>query len=618
MHFGTPATGTGRARTSRSASSLVTNQPMGRRWPTRLVFTSADPLSWCRARHHCKRWRWNPEWHNGRMAKPTVVARVLEGDRLECIITPEHGDGLTLTGATTDVEPEIPEPSPLARYQAIVDNAWAFAKYTFLTVNLPSQDEQKEAAKVAKEHREVTEWMVSLADEPATVIRTGWCSSCFTHGEHQKVKLPTGQVPAYLCCSCGTPTLPCFAKGCDHMAIRRRGAVRMPRFCAEHRHEIPGFEKSRDKIETLTKYDEFFEYEQPNLAKAGKLVGAGATALAVGVTGGLAAAPAIGGAIGAAVGSYSGAAATSYGLALLGGGSLATGGFGMAGGTVVVAAVGGALGGTMGASVMNAYVSEDDSFHIELLQGGRGTPVIVCNGFLSESGKGWGEWYDIVTTRYPDSPVHRVHWGAKELKNLGTLASASALKQASGAQIKAAAGAATKAGAKRLAALAPVLTAAGLAKNPWHVARSRADKTGVIIADLLARTTAESYVLVGHSLGARAMAVAAETLGTDPKDRAANSTYDANTPRLEAVHLLGAAIRNSLEAKYLTEHVDDAVYNYHSSNDHVLKYLYAAAQGGQTAAGLEGFEAVDDKIVNVDVTDAVSSHSEYHSHITLR
>jgi hypothetical protein len=44
---------------------------------------------------------------------------------------------------------------------------------------------------------------------------------------------------------------------------------------------------------------------------------------------------------------------------------------------------------------MNAYVREDDSFHIELLQGGRGTPVIVCNGFLSESGKGWGEWYDI-------------------------------------------------------------------------------------------------------------------------------------------------------------------------------------------------------------------------------
>ena len=42
-----------------------------------------------------------------------------------------------------------------------------------------------------------------------------------------------------------TPTLPCAAKGCDHMAVRNRGPVRMPRFCAEHRHEIPGFENDR-------------------------------------------------------------------------------------------------------------------------------------------------------------------------------------------------------------------------------------------------------------------------------------------------------------------------------------------------------------------------------------
>ena len=57
------------------------------------------------------------------------------------------------------------------------------------------------------------------------------------------------------------------------------------------------------------------------------------------------AAPAIGGALGAYLGGYSGAAASSYGLAFLGGGSLATGGLGMAGGTAVVSVVGGGLGG---------------------------------------------------------------------------------------------------------------------------------------------------------------------------------------------------------------------------------------------------------------------------------
>ena len=131
------------------------------------------------------------------------------------------------------------------------------------------------------------------------------------------------------------------------------------------------------------------------------------------------AAPAIGGALGAYLGGYSGAAASSYGLAFLGGGSLATGGLGMAGGTAVVSVVGGGLGGVRGASVANAYLREDKSSHIEMLQGGQGVPVIVCNGFLSESGKGWGEWKKMVSGRYPDSPVYRVHWGAKELKDLG-------------------------------------------------------------------------------------------------------------------------------------------------------------------------------------------------------
>ena len=60
----------------------------------------------------------------------------------------------------------------------------------------------------------------------------------------------------------------------------------------------------------------------------------------------LVAAPAIGGAVGSLVGGYSGAVASSYGLALLGGGSIASGGLGMAGGTVVVTALGAALGPT--------------------------------------------------------------------------------------------------------------------------------------------------------------------------------------------------------------------------------------------------------------------------------
>lgn len=67
-----------------------------------------------------------------------------------------------------------------------------------------------------------------------------------------------------------------------------------------------------------------------------KVVAVVAGGAAVGVlTGGLAA-PLIGGAVGGVMG-LSGAAATSAGLALLGGGSVAAGGLGMAGGTAVIA-----------------------------------------------------------------------------------------------------------------------------------------------------------------------------------------------------------------------------------------------------------------------------------------
>jgi hypothetical protein len=60
---------------------------------------------------------------------------------------------------------------------------------------------------------------------------------------------------------------------------------------------------------------------------------------------GLFAAPAIGTWVGSTFLGWSGCAATSSGLAALGGGSLATGGLGMAGGTAVVATTSAAAGG---------------------------------------------------------------------------------------------------------------------------------------------------------------------------------------------------------------------------------------------------------------------------------
>ncbi|MFJ2617978.1 DUF726 domain-containing protein [Glutamicibacter sp. NPDC087344] len=390
------------------------------------------------------------------------------------------------------------------------------------------------------------------------------------------------------------------------MAVRNHGIGSLQRYCAEHLHEITGFEKADRKMEALNDYEEFLAYDKQNLARTAKMVGLAGAGVALVTPLAFLAASAVGGAVGVLVGGYSGAAATSWGLAALGGGSLAAGGLGMAGGTAVVTGVGAAVGGVLGATVTNAYVREDKSFHIEMLRGGSGTPVVVCNGFLSQSGKGWGEWKELVTDRYPDSPVYRVHWGAKELKNLAVLGGKAAANPVGAAAVKQVALKAAKTAGKKLGPIAPALLAADLAKNPWHVAKNRAEKTGAILADLLARTEEESYVLIGHSLGARAMVVAAQTLSTKPRG-----------PRIEAMHLLGAAIGATSDWRELTDAVDDKIYNYHSSRDNVLKIIYFAAEGGQTAAGLAGFRPASSKFLNVDVSESVATHHDYHASVKL-
>ncbi|WP_409141824.1 DUF726 domain-containing protein [Cellulosimicrobium sp. RS] len=561
----------------------------------------------------------------------SIHAHVVGGTRLKVEVVSDQGARLVLEGDVVDVEPTVDSGGVLADNPALVSNLWAFAKswYEARTTSYadalaaPDRESQKAAHKQAEENKKtaqkradayakVAQWIADVADDVSPYQpKLGWCSSCFTKTEHRKSNRPNGQMPVYVCQSCGAPTLPCVAPGCENMAVRERGAIRVPQYCAEHRHDIPGFEKAQGSFGELHDYEDFLKYEKPDLGKASKIAAVSVVGVAAAAPMALLAAPAIGGAIGSLgmFGGLSGAAATSHGLALLGGGTLAAGGLGMAGGTAVVTAVGAAVGGTLGASVSNAYVREDKSFRIELLRPGKGgVPVLVANGFLTEGDQEkWGGWKKIVDDRYPDSPVYRVRWGAKELKDFGAMGIGLAGRAGASTAVRGAAAAANKAGAKLFGStFTPAFIASDLAKNPWHVAKNRADKTGVIVADLLARTDADAYVLIGHSLGARVMAVATETLGTR-----------SGPPRIQAVHLLGAAIGAKSNWGPLTAAVEDAVYGYHSTNDAVLKYVYRVAQAGQTAAGLTGFSPASHKLVNVDVSDQVSTHFEYQGSVQL-
>ena len=144
-----------------------------------------------------------------------------------------------------------------------------------------------------------------------------------------------------------------------------------------------------------------------------------------------------------------------------------------------------------------------------------------------------------------------------------------------------------------------------LAKNPARSEEPRR-QDGVIVGDLLARTEAESYVLIGHRLGARVMVVAAETLGTKPEGL-----------RIQSAHLLAAAIGAKSNWDSLTAAVDDVTHGYHSSAAAVLKYVYRTAQAGEIAAGYEGFAPVSSKLQNIDVTEVVKTHFDDQEHVQL-
>lgn len=561
----------------------------------------------------------------------SIHARLVEGTLLKVEVESDQGATLALTGGLADLEPTVEVGGVLERNPALLSNMWAFAKTWYeahatsdtdaLAVVDPAEqkaalklvaERKKVASKRADSYAKVAQWIADVADDVSPYQpKDAWCSSCFFKTEHRKSNRPAGQLPVYVCQGCGSPTLPCVAPRCENMAIRDRGALRVPQYCAEHRHDIPGFEKAHARIGELHDDEDLLKYEKPDLNKASKLAAVGIVGVTAAAPVALLAAPAIGGAIGSmgVFGGLSGAAASSHGLALLGGGTLAAGGLGMAGGTAVVTAVGGAVGGTLGASISNAYLREDKSFRIELLRPGTGgVPVIVANGFLTEGdGERWGGWRSLVDSRYPDSPVYRVRWGAKELKDFGVLGAGLLAKAGGVAAAKGAAALANKAGAKLLGgALSPALLVGDLAKNPWHVAKNRADKTGVILGDLLARTETESYVLMGHSLGARLMVVAAEAIGTKP-----------GGPRIQSAHLLGAAIGSKSNWDALTAAVDEAVYGYHSVNDNVLKVVYKAVQAGQSAAGSVGFRPASTKLINVDVSDSVKTHFDYQGNVEL-
>jgi pimeloyl-ACP methyl ester carboxylesterase len=517
------------------------------------------------------------------------------------------GAGLVVTVHRSEdgVEAEVvPEGIPA---QAAVAAVERYGDHEYERRRTRSAEKRKHHAKEAAKWHDAAEDIVPLLCGLTTDTEKGWCSDCLTESDHRLVRSKTKfRTRQYVCIACGSPTGRCDVPRCRNFADRGGGPSERSRFCAEHGHEIPSFEKLEERVASLDAYLPWLEFEHFNARRYSSI--AAAAVAGVAVVGPLAfvAAPAIGGAIGAYAG-LSGAAATSHGLALLGGGSLAMGGYGMAGGTAVVAAAGVGLGGASGASVANAYVRSDKSFGFEKVSDGDATTVIFANGFLSEGTTGWGEWERIIGERYPDATVYRLTWGAKELRSLTSLVAPTAVPLTVKSAAALAAQAAKNPG-RLLGPMGAVFTGAGLAKNPWHVARTRASMTGAVLADAIVRADLHAVVLVGFSLGARVMTAAAESL----------ATRNEEAPRIQSMHLLGAAVGTRRDWRSIEPAVEGRIHNYYSTNDKILSAVYRVAEAGTKAIGCEGIPTTSRKVKNVDVSKVVNRHQDHLKAVSLR
>jgi len=418
----------------------------------------------------------------------------------------------------------------------------------------------------------------------------------------------------YTCDGCGHEVVKCRA--CENKAKYTNQSnendesigMWSSNFCAVHEGTIAKFETLALSLENIDDYKMIVERDEKNYKKIGTTAAysIGGAAIIAPLT--LAAAPAIGGAIGTSLLGYSGAAATSAGLATLGGGALAAGGAGMAGGVAVLTAAGSALGGKYGAIISNSYFGDIDGFEIVKVKSGNEPAVICIDGFLTEGDKSASDvWTESLNKHYPNNTIYHVRWESKRLIDLANSTTMSAGKEALKKGVITAALSASKAAATKIGPLGMAIQTLGLATNPWSVASVKAYQTGALLADIIARTNKE-YILIGHSLGARVIYSCLASLKTKEE------CY------IKEVHLLGGAVDNNCSPDNnrvswndLHNTVTGNINNYFSKNDSVLKILYTLGEGIKFENGdpIGRHEIDNEKINNIDVTQYVSGHTKY-------
>lgn len=447
--------------------------------------------------------------------------------------------------------------------------------------------------------------------------KRAWCSWCYEYSTHALVGRKALSRNEYRCDSCSNYTVTC--RFCSNMATHRPARVSAEgwfqgvkeswasELCAEHNGSVRDFTKLDLQLTCLSEFEQLRRRKKINLKRganiAGGIIGGAAVfspisyVLAPGFAAALGSAGLLGAAsTGTAISTLSGAALTSASLAAIGPG-------GMAGGAVLLTAAGAALGGREGAAIAGNYFGAVKDFDIVKCRDGKGPALIFINGFLSQKHTDASDWLDATRSCYPDNPAYLVTWEASSMSYFGKLA-------------------ATEAGPKAIEAAVSRLMSrqnwgkksikhplrwlsfvTGLLGNKWHGSMAKAQMTGLILADLIARTESkDGFILMGHSLGARVIHSLLSAL----------STMDRNF--IKEVYLLGGAVDGTKMDTWgeVAQAVDGRIYNVYSNKDDVLRMLYRGANAFLSQPiGIREIRSFESSIYNFDASTIVGGHMKH-------
>lgn len=329
-----------------------------------------------------------------------------------------------------------------------------------------------------------------------------------------------------------------------------------------------------------------------------------AGAAIIGVTGGLAA-PLVAGAIGTVMGGLGLGASAAAGLL----GTLAESG-------VIVGTLFGAYGARMSGKMMDSYAKEVSDFAFLPLTGEKRdlhshapkeTAIQDRRLRITIGISGWLTQKEDIITPWRvlghNSEIFALRWELEALMNLGNSLEA-VIKTAAWSVAKKEIIARTVF-ASLLDALWPIalLKVSKIVDNPFSVAKARADKAGLVLADaIINKAQGERPVtLIGYSLGARVIYSCLMSLAERKAFGLIESAVLIGTP----------APSDSSVWRAMRSVVAGRLVNVYSENDYILGFLYRTSSIQYGIAGIQEVSKDVKGIENVDVSEMVSGHLRY-------